>query len=51
MAGAQVVPIFYDADQAYYDEVFDSVNGILFPGGSVDLSKGKPFGDNAAYLI
>jgi gamma-glutamyl hydrolase len=51
MAGAQVVPIFYDANQAYYDEIFSSINGILFPGGSVGLTKGQPFADNAQYLI
>lgn len=36
-AGARVVPVFVNRDDAYYTRLFNSVNGILFPGGSVDL--------------
>nr|XP_006819111.1 PREDICTED: gamma-glutamyl hydrolase-like [Saccoglossus kowalevskii] len=36
-AGARVVPIFLNQSPSYYKHIFDSINGILFPGGDVDL--------------
>lgn len=36
-AGAQVVPVFYNSTTEELQEVFNSINGILFPGGSSDL--------------
>lgn len=35
-AGARVVPIFVNREEDYYEKTFNSVNGILFPGGDVD---------------
>ncbi|OQR71828.1 gamma-glutamyl hydrolase A-like [Tropilaelaps mercedesae] len=32
-AGARVLPIFLNKTEAYYDEVINLVNGVLFPGG------------------
>lgn len=32
-SGARVVPIFFDGDESYLDEMFRSVNAVLFPGG------------------
>ncbi|KAK2717253.1 gamma-glutamyl hydrolase-like [Artemia franciscana] len=36
-AGGRVVPIMINQDQSYYEYIFNSVNGILFPGGGVSL--------------
>jgi len=35
--GAQVVPIFIDQPLSYYKQVLSSINGVLFPGGDVDV--------------
>ena len=50
MAGAQVVPIHYDGDQSYYDFIFERINGLLFPGGSVEIGNNS-FTRNAEYMI
>ncbi|KAM5281064.1 gamma-glutamyl hydrolase [Ctenodactylus gundi] len=36
-AGARVVPVRLDLSNAEYEELFRSINGILFPGGGVSL--------------
>ncbi|XP_069076349.1 gamma-glutamyl hydrolase isoform X2 [Pleurodeles waltl] len=36
-AGARVVPIRINLTEAEYGRIFNSINGILFPGGGVDL--------------
>ena len=36
-SGARVVPIFINQTQEYYDEMFESINGLLFPGGGVSI--------------
>ncbi|CAN7938101.1 unnamed protein product [Ixodes hexagonus] len=38
LAGARAVPVFIDEPDAYYVKLFNSVNGILFPGGSANLT-------------
>lgn len=38
-AGARVVPFPYDADTSYLKHLFSSVNGLLLPGGDVDLDR------------
>lgn len=38
-AGAQVVPIKYDWDEEKLLEVFEGLNGLLFPGGGTELIK------------
>lgn len=35
-AGARVAPIFVERERSYYVNIFNSVNGILLPGGDVD---------------
>lgn len=50
MAGAQVVPIHYDGDKNYYDFIFERINGLLFPGGSVAIGNNS-FTRNAEYMI
>ncbi|XP_075558045.1 gamma-glutamyl hydrolase-like isoform X1 [Dermacentor variabilis] len=35
-AGARVAPIFVERERSYYVKIFNSVNGILLPGGDVD---------------
>ncbi|KAK8757493.1 hypothetical protein V5799_004875 [Amblyomma americanum] len=42
-AGGRVVPIFVNQTEDYYRKVFNSVNGVLFPGGQADL-------DSSGYL-
>ncbi|KAL1422952.1 hypothetical protein MTO96_021546 [Rhipicephalus appendiculatus] len=42
-SGGRVVPIFVDQTKDYYKKLFNSVNGVLIPGGGVDL-------DNSGYL-
>lgn len=37
MAGARAVPVFVKKGMDYYDYVFNSINGLLFPGGGVDI--------------
>jgi gamma-glutamyl hydrolase len=44
-AGARVVPINYNAKDAELDEIFNSVNGIFFPGG------GSAFPHSAQYMF
>ncbi|XP_078543376.1 gamma-glutamyl hydrolase [Lissotriton helveticus] len=36
-AGARVVPIRINLTEAEYESIFNSINGVLFPGGGVDL--------------
>nr|XP_002710570.2 gamma-glutamyl hydrolase [Oryctolagus cuniculus] len=36
-AGARVVPIRLDLKHKEYEKLFKSINGVLFPGGSVNL--------------
>ncbi|XP_035944825.1 gamma-glutamyl hydrolase isoform X2 [Halichoerus grypus] len=38
-AGARVVPVRPDLTDEEYEKLFQSINGILFPGGSADLKK------------
>jgi len=40
--GARVIPIPYFADQKTLKHLFESVNGILFTGGSIDLDINTP---------
>lgn len=50
-AGARVVPISYKWNSTTLDLVFNSVNGILFPGGGVDLNFGTPYLTTLKYLF
>ncbi|XP_074800412.1 gamma-glutamyl hydrolase-like [Natator depressus] len=36
-AGARVVPIRLNHSEEEYEKIFQSINGVLFPGGGVDL--------------
>ena len=45
MAGARVVPIDFFSTPAQIDSLFDSLNGVLFPGG------GSPFPETAQYVF
>ncbi|KAG8133642.1 putative Gamma-glutamyl hydrolase protein [Naja naja] len=37
-AGARVVPVRLNRSSEEYDEIFHSINGLLFPGGGVSLA-------------
>lgn len=43
-AGARVVPILTYQDDAYYEELAGSLNGILFPGGAVPITSDSGYG-------
>ena len=47
-AGARVVPIHWDLPKEELKKVFDSVNGIAFPGGDLWLLSGE---DYTAYTL
>jgi len=49
-AGARVVPIFHTSSKAELKKIFESVNGILFPGGGSDLN-GTPLYEAGKYLV
>ena len=38
-AGGRVVPVLTNQDEAYYEMIFNSTNGLLLPGGDVSVSK------------
>ena len=38
-AGARVVPIFIQRDEAYYRRMFNLTNGLLVPGGAANLAE------------
>ena len=37
-AGARVVPVLINQPMEYYRTIFTSTNGLLFPGGQVELT-------------
>jgi len=49
-AGARVVPIPYDADQATLEHLFNSINGLLLPGGGT-LQGNNTFTYNTGFLF
>lgn len=40
-SGAQVYPIKYDLDQDKLRAIFNSINGLFFPGGGANLLKSQ----------
>ncbi|XP_072033055.1 gamma-glutamyl hydrolase-like [Amphiura filiformis] len=34
-AGARVVPVLINQKESYYDKLYESINGVLFPGGNL----------------
>ncbi|XP_076034847.1 gamma-glutamyl hydrolase-like isoform X2 [Oratosquilla oratoria] len=42
--GARVVPIMIDRDDEYYEKMFHSLNGVLFPGGAVAVDETSGYG-------
>ncbi|GBG30438.1 Gamma-glutamyl hydrolase [Hondaea fermentalgiana] len=45
MAGARVVAVRYTSSDEELKRVFDSINGLFFPGGAANLSPGHPYFD------
>ncbi|KAJ8037019.1 Gamma-glutamyl hydrolase [Holothuria leucospilota] len=43
-AGARVVPIFVNKDDDYYEKLFNSINGVMWPGGGLDNLTGSGYG-------
>ncbi|XP_076030765.1 gamma-glutamyl hydrolase-like, partial [Oratosquilla oratoria] len=43
-SGGRVAPIFINQDPEYYQTIVDSVNGILFPGGSISITNSSGYG-------
>jgi len=50
-AGGRVVPIHYEAPQHQLKEIFSSINGVLFPGGSTNLANTTQYASTARYLF
>ncbi|EFA81874.1 peptidase C26 family protein [Heterostelium album PN500] len=44
-AGARVVPIFFDSDAATVKSLLSQINGVVFPGGGVDLAAQPAYTD------
>mmetsp|Transcript_19062 Transcript_19062/g.37415 ORF Transcript_19062/g.37415 Transcript_19062/m.37415 type:complete len:344 (-) Transcript_19062:1794-2825(-) len=51
MAGARVVPVRYTSSEKELRRIFESVNGLFFPGGSAYLSHGHPYFDASEKLF
>ena len=49
--GARVVPIPFDGPHSTLQRLFNSVNGIMFPGGDADFTPGTTFYDSAQFLF
>merc|ERR1712065_23986 len=49
--GARAVPIDYTQSEEELTEVFNSINGLLFPGGGVDLEDGNQWDMAGAFMI
>eukprot|EP00746_Dinoflagellata_sp_MGD_P045877 gnl/MRDRNA2_/MRDRNA2_21277_c0_seq1.p1 gnl/MRDRNA2_/MRDRNA2_21277_c0~~gnl/MRDRNA2_/MRDRNA2_21277_c0_seq1.p1 ORF type:complete len:346 (+),score=29.89 gnl/MRDRNA2_/MRDRNA2_21277_c0_seq1:112-1149(+) len=51
-AGGRVVPLMYNAAPAELDVIFDSLNGVLFTGGELNISDlNSPYMQTAARLL
>ena len=48
-AGGMAVPIFVNQSQSYYDQILQRINGVILPGGGVDLV--SSYYGKVAYLI
>jgi len=48
-AGAKVIPIPWDATQNTLSEIFKTINGLILPGGSLNLP-GSKYEENSLYL-
>jgi len=49
-AGARVVPVLVNESTSDLTNLFNSINGLLFPGGGQTLNPGQPFYDAAIFL-
>ncbi|CAL4064647.1 unnamed protein product [Meganyctiphanes norvegica] len=43
-SGARVVPILINQQDEYYENIVNSVNGIVFPGGSASITNSSGYG-------
>lgn len=51
MSGAQVIPIFAFNDKSYFDEILPKINGVLFPGGDMDININNKWTQNSEYIM
>ncbi|KAK3917519.1 Gamma-glutamyl hydrolase A [Frankliniella fusca] len=49
-AGARVVPIWINKTRSYYENMMSKLNGVLFPGGSINFDAKYGFGDAGAMI-
>ena len=49
-AGARVVPVLINQPEEYYRIIFNSTNGILFPGGNVLISDSGVYTRDVIYV-
>ncbi|RWS21690.1 gamma-glutamyl hydrolase-like isoform X1, partial [Leptotrombidium deliense] len=50
-SGARVVPVFINRSAEYYEHVFNSTNGVLFPGGDLDPLLTTGYGKSAKAMF
>ena len=50
-AGARVVPVLINQPEEYYRIIFNSTNGILFPGGNVLISDSGVYTRDVIYVL
>lgn len=41
MGGGRAIPVFVKRSADYYEKIFNSINGLLFPGGGVSITKSE----------
>lgn len=51
MSGAQVVPLFYTHTQTQLKEILEQINGVLFPGGAMDIDIADVWTKNAEFIL
>ena len=50
MAGARAVPVFHNGTEAYLNDTFYSINGLVMPGGGSNISSGTQLHGAAEFL-
>ncbi|KAK9501319.1 hypothetical protein O3M35_012056 [Rhynocoris fuscipes] len=50
-SGARVIPIFIGKNRTYYERLLSELNGVVFPGGSVDFHARGGHAEAAKYIF
>ncbi|XP_065214003.1 gamma-glutamyl hydrolase-like isoform X2 [Planococcus citri] len=49
--GARVVPIFIRQNYSYYEQIMNSINGVVLPGGKTTIKPGFPYYDASSIIF